>query len=252
MYIVMFILGSILGSFICVYVNRSINGESIIKPGSHCDNCSYPLKPYDMIPIVSYILLRGKCRKCHKKIDPWAFISELGLGLLFMLSYHIYGLNISTLIAMTISCVLLSICISDFKYMTVLDTTISIGIILLILLVYLRGGIGEWYTSFLYGVFGFVLMFLIKVFGDYVFKKESLGGGDIKFAFLMGYILPYQEFLIALILGSTLALPYAFYITSKKGAGKELPFGPFLALGLLIVFLFENDIILLINNMMSV
>ena len=252
MYIFMFILGSVIGSFICVYVNRSINKESIIKPRSHCDMCGKPLKPYDMIPIVSFIVLKGKCRYCHKKIDRWAFFSELILGLLFVISYHIYGLSANMFIGLTLSCILLSISISDFKYMEVLDTTISIGIILLIIFVYFRGGIGEWYSSFLQGVFGFVLMFLIKTFGDLVFKRESLGGGDIKFAFLMGYVLPFQEFLIALILGSTLALPYAFYITNKKVSNGELPFGPFLALGLLIVFLFQNDIIILISKMMSV
>lgn len=252
MYILMFILGSIIGSFICVYVNRSMNGESIIKPRSHCDFCGKTLKPYDMIPVVSYLVLKGKCRYCHKKIDKWTFISEVMLGLLFMLSYYRYGLWPNMFIGLVLSCIFLSICISDFKYMTVLDTTISIGIILLIILVYFRGGIDEWYTSFLQGVFGFVLMFLIKTFGDLVFKRESLGGGDIKFAFLMGYVLPFQEFLIALVLGSTLALPYAFYITRKEGSNGELPFGPFLALGLLIVFLFQNDIIVMIGKLMSV
>ena len=93
MYIFMFILGSVIGSFICVYVNRSINKESIIKPRSHCDMCGKSLKPYDMIPIVSFIVLEGKCRYCHKKIDRWAFFSELILGLLFVISYHIYGLS---------------------------------------------------------------------------------------------------------------------------------------------------------------
>lgn len=106
------------------------------------------------------------------------------------------------------------------------------------------------YKSLLYGVFGFVLVFLIKVLGDAAFKRESLGGGDIKFAFLMGSVLPYNLFLVSLLTASSLALPYALYTSISKKT-HELPFGPFLALGLFTTFLFESQITEILNILIN-
>ena len=247
-YLYLFILGSVFASFLYVYVTRKINGESFVKPRSHCDSCKHPLKWFELIPIVSYIALKGKCRYCHKKIDKYSFIVEILTGLLFVIVYLVYGFSIKTLIGLILVLEFISICISDFKYMQVLDELLVIGLALIIILVYFDGGVKMWYLGFMQAVFAFVLMFLIKVLGDYMFNKESLGGGDIKLSFLMGYLLPYQLFLVALIIGSTTALPYAFYINKKK-TSEELAFGPFLMIGLLIAFLFQNDIINMINSL---
>lgn len=247
----LFIIGSILASFIHVYVTRTLREESFIKPRSHCDKCKHPLKWYEMIPVFSYIFQRGKCNYCKEKIDKSSFISEIFTGLLFIVVYIVYGFSIKTLIGFVIVLVLISICISDFKEMVILDSTLAVGIILLIILTYFDVGIKGWYSCFLYAIFAFVLMFLIKVLGDYFFRRDSLGGGDIKLAFLMGYVLPYQMFLISIVFGSLLALPYAFYINSSK-ENKELPFGPFLAMGLFLAFLFQNDIISLVNSFIMV
>ncbi len=89
-------------------------------------------------------------------------------------------------------------------------------------------------------------MFIIKILGDAIFKRESLGGGDIKLAFLMGSILPYQLFLTALVLGSMSALPYALYVSLFKKTN-ELAFGPFLMIGLLLAFLGQNYILEFLN-----
>ncbi len=241
-YILVFILGSIFASFIHVYVTRLLKGESIITPRSHCTTCNHKLSWYELIPIISYFLQRGRCRKCNTKIGLSYIVVEILTGVLFLLTFIKFGFSFKTLLGFTIILVMISVFLSDFKEMIILDSTLIVGIVLSYIFIFLdlgwRQGI---YKSFLYGVFAFVLMFLIKVLGDAFFKRESLGGGDIKLAFLMGSILPYNLFLIALVLGSTSALPYALYVALSKKTN-ELAYGPFLVLGLFITFFFQNEI----------
>lgn len=250
MVLLAFLLGTIFASFINLYVLRFLRGESIIFPRSHCDNCNHTLNWYELIPIVSYLALKGKCKCCKQKIGITSLIAELFLGFAFSLVYMIYGYSINTLIGFLLASTLLAISISDFKEMIILDSTLITSTILSYILIYLEFGLRGIYKSFLYGVFGFVLFFLVKLIGDKVYKRESLGGGDVKLAFLMGSILPYNLFLIAIIIGSLVALPYALIMSLYKK--KELPFGPFLALGLFIVFLFKNGIANFVNTILII
>lgn len=245
-YIFLFISGAVFASFIHLYVTRTLKNESIVMPPSHCTNCNHNLKWYELIPVLSYIIQKGKCTKCGYNIGKDSFISEIFLGLLFVIVYIRYGLTYESLLGFVIASTLLSVCLSDFKEMIILDSTIITSGILSYIIIFAELGIRGVYKSFLYGVFAFVLFFLIKILGDKIFKRESLGGGDIKLAFIMGSILPYDLFLVVLMFASTIALPYAIYISYQKSR-RELPFGPFLVIGLLIVFLFKNDIIDLLS-----
>ena len=246
-YIYLFILGSSIASFIHLYVTRTLNEESIVLPRSHCTNCNHMLNWYELIPVFSYLFQRGKCSKCNDKIGADSFICELILGLLYMLVYYVYGLSFNLVIGLVIATTLLSVCISDFKEMIILDSTIICSIVLVYIITFMDLGLRGIYKSFLYGVFAFVLMFLIKILGDSMFNRESLGGGDIKLAFLMGSILPYNLFLASMVLGSFIALPYALSLSNSKDSNGELPFGPFLLIGLFIVFLIKNDIMDLLD-----
>ena len=221
--------------------SRLINGESIISPRSHCTSCQKTLKWYELIPVVSYVIQKGQCNNCGSKIGKDSLISEVILGLLFVISFMVYGFSYNTLIAMVLSCFFLSISLSDFKNLIILDSTIVTAIILLTILIFLNAGIRGIYKSFLYGVFGFVLMFIVKILGDYYFKRESLGGGDIKLSFITGMVLPYNLFLASLIISCMTALPYATIGASRIKNG-EIPFGPFLSFGLLVTFLLEKYI----------
>ncbi len=250
-YIIVVLLGTIFASFLHLYVERTLKGESIITPRSHCDYCNHVLKWYEMIPVLSFIMQRGRCNKCSKKLDISMFFTELITGLLFLLVYIIYGFTYKTILGFIIVLIMISICLSDFKSMIILDSTLLVGIILTYFIIYLDLGIWDGiYKSFLYGIFAFVLMFIIKIIGDAIFKRESLGGGDIKLAFLMGSILPYNLFLVSLIASSSIALPYALYV-SKKNQTNELPFGPFLMMGLFITFLFQDNILELLSILTS-
>ena len=250
-YIFMFILGSILASFIHVYVTRLLRGESIINPRSHCINCNHQLKWYELIPIVSYIVQKGKCTKCGSKIGIDSLLYEILLGTLFVIVYARYGFTYNTLIGLIIAIMMISIFISDFKEMIILDSTLIVSGILYYLIIGINLGLTGLYKSFLYGIFAFVLMFIVKIIGDKIFKRESLGGGDIKLAFIMGSILPYNLFLLALIGGSFLALPYAL-VSTQKTKSHELSFGPFLVLSLFIVFLLKDDIINVLNMIVEI
>ncbi len=246
-YLFIFITGTVFASFVHAYVTRLLKGESIVAPRSHCTNCNHVLSWYELIPIVSYIVQKGRCRKCGIKIGLDSLVVEILTGCLFVIVYFIYGMSYKTLLGFVVVLLLISIFLSDFKEMIILDSTLVTGIVLTYILVYLDLGFWEGpYKSFLYGIAAFVLLFVMKVLGDAVFKRESLGGGDIKLAFLMGSILPFNLFLIALIIGSLTALPYALYISLFKKTN-ELAFGPFLTLGLFVTFLFQNNILDFLN-----
>lgn len=242
-YIVIFIFGTVFASFIHLYATRMLRAESIVSPSSHCPQCSHVLKWYELIPIVSYFIQGGRCRKCNTKIGCDSLVVEILTGVLFVLVYMFMGFSYKTVLGFILILIMMSVFITDFKDMIILDSTILVGTILAYIFIYLDLGIWDGvYKSILYGVFAFVFMFLVKVLGDAAFKRESLGGGDIKLAFLMGSVLPYNLFLISLVVASLSALPYAIYVSMTKGI-HELAFGPFLTVGLFVTFLFQSDIV---------
>ena len=132
--------------------------------------------------------------------------------------------------------------ISDFSYYIILDSPLIISSILLFILKFIFFGYKDALISIVSGISLFLVMYLIKIIGDKLFKRESLGGGDIKLAFVIGYALGFRLSLIAIILSSFLALPYSV-ASLKLQKNNEVPFGPFLVSSLFIVFLFQDKFI---------
>lgn len=242
MYVLFFVLGSVLASFYGVVATRLVEGKSIIKPRSHCNDCNHELSWYELIPIFSFLFLKGKCHKCHKKLPIYEPIMELSLGLGFLGSYMYYGFSYELWISLILMSLFLLIYVSDFKYMIILDSPLIISSILLIVLKYFEVGLKNTGIAIIYGIVLFVFMYLIKLLGDKIFKRESLGGGDIKLCFIIGLTLGYygvgfRMSLICIIFSAFLALPYAiasFHLNKKN----ELPYGPFLIFSLVIIFIF--------------
>lgn len=242
--ILVFIIGTILGSFYLVVGTRAPKGENVITGRSRCDNCQHPLKWYELIPLLSFIWQRGKCNYCHQKIAIEHLLVEILTGSLFLFGYYYFHLTLNFYIYLAITSVAIIIFISDFKYMVILDSPIIIGSILVLLLQYLEGGFQHMGIHLIYGFVLSLIMFLIKLLGDHLFKRESLGGGDIKLAFLIGITLGFPGIglrmgLISLIFASFLALPYAIantYLNKKN----ELPYGPFLIASMIIIFIFSD------------
>jgi prepilin signal peptidase PulO-like enzyme (type II secretory pathway) len=226
-----------MGSFYYVVGTRLPNNESILKPGSHCTFCGHPLKSYDLIPVISYLSLGGKCRYCHKKLSNEYLLYELFTGTLFLISYIKFGISYEFFISLIISSLVVLIFITDFKQMIILDSPLVISIILIFILKIGYYNIYEALFSILFGLLSFITMILIRFIGNFLFKKESLGGGDIKFSFITGMILGYKFALISLVLSTFLAFPYAIASVYLK-KDNEVPFGPFLVCSLFIIFFF--------------
>ncbi len=251
MKILSFILGTIMGSFYLVLATRLPKGEDIVKSRSRCDNCKYVLKWYNLVPILSFIFQRGKCTKCGKKISSEHFFVEIFTGLLFLLTSIYFPLGYNYFVGLIVVSLMIIIFISDFKYMIILDSPLIVSIILIVILKLIYFDFKTMLYSVISGLILFLVMLLIEKLGTLILKKDSLGGGDIKFAFLMGLILDLKLGIVALVLSTFLALPYA--LASVKVMKKhEFPYGPFLAGSLFIVFFHFDKFTNLINFLFTI
>ena len=235
----MFMIGAIFGSFYGVVGTRLPEGKSIVKPGSHCENCGHILKWYENIPILSYIFLGGLCKKCKKPIGFVYFMTELLSGALFALCYKVYGINYNLYLSLIISSLVIIIFVSDSKYMIINDSPLVISSILVFIIKFICSGYKVALMSIFDGLIIFLVAYLLMLFGKMLFKQEALGGGDIKLSFVAGMFLGIKFGILYIVLASFLAFPYAIYITIKN-KDNMLPFGPFLVSSLLIVFLNMN------------
>lgn len=234
-----FIIGAIFGSFYTVIGTRLPKEESIVKPGSHCENCGHMLKWYENIPLISFIILGGHCKKCKKEIPFLYFLMELLSGALFALCYKVFGINVNFFLSIIICSLVIIIFVSDSKYMIINDSPLLIASILIFILTWYSAGIKEALLSIFNGFIIFGVAYLLQLFGYIAFKQEALGGGDIKLSFVAGMLLGIKFGIVYIVLASFLAFPYALYITIKNKENM-LPFGPFLVASLLIVFLNMN------------
>lgn len=238
MIFLLFILGIIFGSFYNVVGLRLAKEESIIFPPSHCTSCNHQLSPLDMIPIFSYIFLKGKCRYCSKHISIKYPLFEFLTGILFVLSYIKFGFTVNTIISIIFCSVLIIITISDMSSFIIPDSVLLVGF-LSIFIIYLFLYKTFAFDHLMDGIISFIFMYIIKLVGNLIFRRESMGDGDIKLMGVVGMVIGYKKVIIALFLAAYLGLPYAIYIMVKKDVNHELPFGPFLALASLILFFID-------------
>ena len=246
MIVFIFLLGTIMGSFYYVVGTRLPNHESLIKPRSHCTYCQHILKWYELIPIFSYLVLRGKCKNCHKKISKEYILYELLTGILFCVSYVKFGFQYEFFVSIILSSLVVLIFITDFKYMIILDSPLVIGGIFLFGLRIIYFGFENAILNLLWGFLTFLVMLFIGYIGTILFKREALGGGDIKFSFLLGMALGFKYAIMALLFSTFLALPYAV-ASMLLNKDKEVPFGPFLVNSAFIVYFFLDKFKFILN-----
>ena len=245
-YLVYFIIGLFFGSFYNVVGTRGPRGENYITSRSHCDYCLHDLHWYELIPIFSYVFQGGKCNYCHKKISIGHIGYELFTGILFMIGYYLYGNSLLCLEYLVLASMLILIYVSDFKYMVILDSYLIVLSILYSILFILDNSLNIFFIRILSSLSLFITVLIIKLLFDYIFKRESLGGGDVKLSFFMGLVNGYSLGLTSFVLSSFLALPYAtlsLYLNKKN----ELPFGPFLISASFLVFIFSDKFNLVIE-----
>lgn len=243
MFWIVFIYGVLLGSFYNVVGYRLPHDMSIVKPGSFCPKCNHSLKWYELIPVFSYLIQKGNCRKCKSHISFIYPFIELLTGLLFALSYYKFGFNIEFFISILIASFLIIVIVSDINYLIIPDEAtifFSVAIIIANLVA------GKSLFFLLDGIIMFVVMYLVMFFAGKVFKEEALGGGDVKLMFFIGIVLGIQNSLLAIFLGSLLSFPAALFGTFSKKF-RHIPFGPFLLGATFIIYYFDLDLIELLN-----
>lgn len=238
--VVTFIFGAVLGSFYNVVGYRIPKGESLISPSSHCTKCNHKLGASELVPIFSWIFLKGKCKNCGQKISAFYPIFEFSSGLLFMISYLIFGFSIEFFISITFISMLLIIIISDYQTYIIPDEVLIFFSVILIIELVIRDGFSNLGMLILNALISFLIMFLLKKIGDFIFKKESMGGGDIKLMAVIGLVLGWKMSIITIFLASFIGLPCSL-IFLYKNKTNIIPFGPFLSVASIIILLSQID-----------
>lgn len=244
---ILFIIGIVLGNFYNVCIYRIPNNQSIINTPSHCYNCNTRIKPLDMVPILSWILLRGKCRYCRQKISLRYSLVELLIGVLFILVYRVYGYNIITLYYLLLVSLLLIITFIDLDYYIIPDELIIFGSIVAVIFNILGKGISikdSLLGCLMCGGGMLVLIYLIEI----IIKKEVMGRGDIKLFGMVGLFLGIKLGLLTILLsvyvGATCGVAIIIYSKiNKKEFNSMIPYGPFISMGALISILYGINII---------
>ena len=219
-----FIWGAVMGSFCNAWAWRIVHHENIAKGRSHCAVCGHPLGAADLIPVVSYLMLKGKCRYCGEKISPRYLIVELISGLCFVTVLAANDFSVTTLRLLILGCILLTASLVDIDIMELPDGLMIAGAVLS-LVRFLEGcTIG----SFLLGLIPAAVLLGVVLLMDRIMKKETMGGGDIKLMAVLGLHFGAAGALFIIFAACVIGLCAA--LVTGKGTGKAFPFGPDLSL----------------------
>ena len=235
-YLLIFVLaGLMIGSFLNVCIHRLPKGLSLVKPGSSCPSCKTSIKPHHNFPVLSYIFLRGHCAYCGIKISLRYPLVELIAAILSGILYLRFGLSGSYLFILYLTYFLIVIAFIDW------DTNLILNRVLVSLLIggLIINGVYQiipWAEALIGAATGGGILYLIAILGQWYFKKESVGMGDVKFATVLGFFVGWKLILISLYTGYLFAaLYYIFLKFSKKRPTKEyIPMGPFFSMAIFI------------------
>lgn len=233
--ITIFLLGACLGSFFNVIGMRLPLNQSLIFPPSHCDSCQHKLKKMELIPVVSYILLKGKCKNCQAKIAIFHPLIELMTAVFFVMAYIYFDFSIELIIAWLFISLLAIITVSDILYTIILDKVLLFfGLVIFILRI--CSPLNPWWDMLTGAFFGFSLLLLLAIS-----SKGGMGGGDIKLYFIIGLVLGIKLTLVSLFLSAVIGLLVA--VVLKRGFGKIIPFGPSIAIGSLLAYFWGRKLL---------
>ncbi len=239
-YIALFLFGLVMGSFYNVLIYRLPRSISVIVPSSHCPSCRKPIKWYDNIPLLSFVILKGKCRNCKTKIPIQYPFVELVSGLIAVYSYLRWGATSDALVYYMFFSALLVLSFIDLKFFIIPDIITLPGIALGLLFSFFRKTIDP-VQSITGLALGFGISFFIYLFYIKVRKIEGLGFGDVKLLAMIGSVTGVYGVLSALFLGSLLGLIFALpSVVKNRNIQFAIPFGPFLSLGCFLGILLED------------
>ena len=237
LYIMIFLIGISIGSFLNVCIYRIPKKEDIVFERSHCMSCGNVLKWYELIPLFSFIVQGGKCRNCKTKLSVQYPLIELLNGLIYVWIFMAKGFQPESILFCICASVLIVISVIDWRtYEIPFGCNIIIGI-LGIVRVFLN--LAHWY-DYVIGFFAVSGLFLIIY---WITKGRGIGGGDIKLMAAAGLLLGWQNILLSLMIGSIAGSVIHLALMKIQGKDRVLAFGPYLAFGIFISMLYGNDII---------
>lgn len=222
------LLGACIGSFLNVCVYRLPEGESVVSPRSRCPGCGTPVAWHDNIPVLGYLLLRGRCRGCGESISPQYPVVELVTALIWAAAVVRYGVSWPALTAAIFFTLLLGIALTDARTYIIPDEFTVGGAAIGLLLAFAPGGLGIG-RALLGAAVGFGLLYLAGMLGEWWLDKPAMGGGDIKMMAMVGAFLGPIGAILTVFLGALVGSIVFLPITLKTR--KLVPFGIFLAVG---------------------
>ncbi|UCZ52096.1 prepilin peptidase [Bacillus shivajii] len=237
MYIYLFVIGIILGSFYNVIGIRLPNKESVVHPRSHCSVCKRTLRPLELIPVISYIFLKGKCQTCRTTISPIYPGIELLTGFLFLLSYYHFGFSVELIVSLLFISLLVIVTVSDLTSYLILDKVLILFAVPILLLRLTVAPLDPFWSALLGAFIGFSLLLLIAIV-----SKGGMGGGDIKLYAVIGLVLGIQNTLLSLFFAAFTGAIVGLIGMLVKNWGRKtaLPFGPYIAIGSLVAYFYGD------------
>jgi leader peptidase (prepilin peptidase) / N-methyltransferase len=244
-----FIMGSIIGSFLNVCIYRLPRGESIVFPSSHCTHCNNSIHWFDNIPFFSFIFLRGKCRFCARPISPRYFLVELMTALLWLTLFTSFGFTPKFFLAGVLVSALIAATFIDFEFQIIPDVITISGIAAgLIAAFSFPSFLGEptryaaLLDSFLGVIAGGGSTYLIGVLGKMAFKKDAMGGGDVKLMAMIGAFLGWKFALIVFFIAPFFGAFVGMMLKIRYKV-EVIPYGPYLSLAAIIVIFWGDKIL---------
>jgi len=227
-----FVFGALVGSFLNVCIHRIPSGESIAFPASHCPHCHEPIRPYDNIPIVSYLVLRGRCRNCAAGIALRYPLVEMLGGIAAVSSIYAYGLTAEGLLIFAFLAALIVITFIDVDHQIIPDA-ISIPGIFVGFAAALIFGHPTWLSSLAGIALGGGILWIVASGYEWLTDREGMGGGDIKLLAMIGAFLGWQAVPVTLMIASLTGtvVGVGLMVVQRRDSRTAIPFGPFLALG---------------------
>jgi len=238
LYIIFFISGLSVGSFLGVIAYRMPRKLSIVRPASYCISCKRKIPFYDNIPVISYIILRGRCRYCREKIPLNNLLIEIITGVLFVVNFFFFGLSLKTFAGIILCSVLVLISFIDIEF-KVIPNVIVLPFTLVGLAFSIFLNLEEWWFPIAFSAGAFLFMLII-----HLISPRGMGMGDVKLSLMIGAFLV-RSVVAALFLGFLLGSVYglSLIIVKKRGLKHQIPFGPFISVGSIIALFWGDNIL---------
>jgi leader peptidase (prepilin peptidase)/N-methyltransferase len=243
------LVGCAVGSFLNVCIDRLPGNQSLVSPPSHCDACQRRLGIFDLVPVLSYLILRGRCRHCGARIPLRVFIVEVASGIIFLLCFWRYGLTAQFGITAFWCCIFLVIIFIDWEHQLILDKitypAAVISLVILAIHTYVPGAnllVQE--ATLLNGVISGAVLFVLFLL-IVLLRPNAMGMGDAKLVALIGLVSGYPLVILSMLIGVVLGGIVAVILlaTKKKGRKDVIAYGTFLAIGPIIALIFAPDML---------